>query len=153
MKGFRSRHERAQSLIEYALLLGLVAIAVIVILFALGLGLQRVYGLITGALGENGHGSPDSVHHTITIDTAECFAVAAQHQTGIWVLGQTDEPLNMVSGTDEVGTSVVASYNGGYAFQPMVDPNKADIGECPASVVIQAADGTAAVAPLVRVSE
>jgi Flp pilus assembly pilin Flp len=151
---------RGQSLVEYALILGLVALAVIVIAFALGLELQRVYGLIVGALGENGHGSPSSVQHSITIDLAQCIAVASQHQTGIWVLGQTDEPLNIVSGTDEVGTSTVGPPPGSnippgdnYAFHPMVDTNKADITECPVSVVIQANDGTIAAAPLQRVTD
>ena len=149
----RKAFSRGQSLVEYALLLGLVAIAVIVILVALGLGLQRVYGLVAGALG--GH-QDEHAKHTITIDSALCIAVAAapgqQARTGLWVVGQTDEPLNTVTGTNEVGTSVVAPYNGGYVFQPIVDANKADVGECPASVVIQATDGTIAAAPLVRVS-
>ncbi|MHB8625425.1 MAG: Flp family type IVb pilin [Aggregatilineales bacterium] len=145
---------RAQSLVEYALILGLVALAVIVIAFALGLGLQRVYGLIVGALGENGHGSSSSVQHSITIDTALCIAVASQHQTGLWVLGQTDEPdLSTIHGSTEFGISVIGPYQGGYAYHPFIDTNKADVSECPASVVIQAQDGTIAVAPLQKMNE
>ncbi len=52
------------------------ALAAIAIAFALGLSLQRVYGLIVGALGENGHGSLSPVHYTITIDMAQCIAAA-----------------------------------------------------------------------------
>ncbi|MHB8630258.1 MAG: hypothetical protein ACYDBJ_29305 [Aggregatilineales bacterium] len=69
------------------------------------------------------------------------------------MLGQTDEPLNILSGTDEIGTSVVEPYHGGYAFNPIVDPNKANTDECPASVVIQATDGTIAAAPLQKVND
>ncbi len=150
----RQQKFRAQSLVEYALILGLVALAAIVILVALGLGLQRVYGLIVGALGENGHGHLSSVHHTITIDTAQCIAVASQHQTGLWVLGFTDEPdFSTVHGSTEFGINTIGPYQSGYVFRPWIDTNKADINECPASVVIQATDGTIAAAPLVKVND
>ncbi|MHB8630232.1 MAG: hypothetical protein ACYDBJ_05170 [Aggregatilineales bacterium] len=68
--------------------------------------------------------------------------------------------MNILSGTDEIGTSTVTVPPGSnipagdnYAFHSIIDPNSANTDECPASVVIQATDGTVAAAPLVRVND
>ena len=141
---------RAQALVEYALILVAVAVLVMVVALGTGVAVQRLYGLITGAIG--GH-YDDHRAHTITIDSAQCISVAAVHQTGIWVTGTTDETLTNVTGSTETISGPVNAYNGGYVFQPLIDASKANTAECPASVVIQAADGTIAVAPLTILNE
>ncbi len=147
------RRFSGQSLIEYAFAITLVSIVVIAAAFALGLITQRVYGIIKGALGGTGDGSLTT--HSITIDPggAQCIAVASAHHTGLWVTGSTDENLANVTGLTETGPSTVNANGSGFVFNPMVDSNNANVNECPASVVIQAKDGTIAVAPLTRVSE
>jgi pilus assembly protein Flp/PilA len=46
----RLKHKKAQTLVEYALLLGLIALAVVAILTLLGSQLQTVFGKITATL-------------------------------------------------------------------------------------------------------
>ena len=57
------RTQSGQSLVEYALLLALVATVAIVVLFGIGLSVQRVYGLIAGVLGAKHDSTGGRAHH------------------------------------------------------------------------------------------
>jgi len=59
-----------QALVEYALILTLVAVVVIVAAFAIGLATQRLYGVVTAALG--GSHNDTTANGTIVIDQALC---------------------------------------------------------------------------------
>ena len=148
MKAYRT--QCGQSAAEYALIIGLTAFVVIVVAFLVGLGVQRVYGLVAGALGAHydTHGN-----HMIEITSAQCISVAGINQTGLLVTGNTNEAIADLTGSTELGLSPVNANAGGFLYHPMIDSNHADASKCPVSVVIQGKDGAIAVAPLVIVSQ
>jgi len=150
MNSGKSSRRQGQSAAEYALIIALVAVVVIVVAFLVGLGAQRIYGLVAGALGTHydTHGN-----HTIEITSAQCISVAGIKQTGLWVVGNTDEAIADLTGSTELGLSPVSANGGGFLYHPMIDANNADPTKCPVSVVIQGKDGAIAVAPLVKVSQ
>jgi Flp pilus assembly pilin Flp len=147
--------ERGQSLVEYALILALVALVVIVGASLLGQAVQRVYGVITGALGAkyNTIGA-----RSIVIESAQCFAVQSTHQTGLYVLGTIagENVADLTGSTDQaVGTGlgglsspVEANGDFGFKFHPLLSPSTADLSLCPRVVVIQSKDGAMAVSPI-----
>jgi len=118
-------------------------------LFA-GFGISRIYGLVAGALGAHydTHGK-----HTIEITSAQCISVAKIGQTGLQVIGNTDESIADLTGSTELGLSPVSANAGGFIYHPMIDSHHADSSKCPVSVVIQGKDGAIAVAPLVIISQ
>ncbi len=133
IKSPKRRTQRGQGLAEYALIIVLVAILVIGVASALGFGIQRVYGLVAGALGAH---YDTHKQHTIVINSAQCISLASVNQTGLWVIGSTDENLGDVTGSSEFGGSPVSANGAGFNYHPMIDANHADVTECPASVVI-----------------
>jgi len=149
-KVYIRRRQRGQSAAEYVLLLGLVAIVVIVILFGVGLGAQRIYGLIGGVFGIH-YGTQGK--HIVEITSAQCISVASIRQTGLWVVGNTDEDIADLTGSTELGLSEVSANGSGFLYHPMIDSTSADTTKCPESVVIQAKDGSISIAPLVKVSQ
>jgi pilus assembly protein Flp/PilA len=160
MKPRRHRtQESGQGLVEYALILVLVAVVVVVAALLLGQAVQRVYGIIGGTLGVkyNTVGV-----HAIEITTAECIALTSQNLTGLWVIGTTNEDVaNLTGSTDQaVGTGmgglaspVEANGPNGFKFHPLLLDNAADLSVCPKSVVIQAKDGAIAISPVTAVVE
>jgi len=155
MRTFCTRRQQpnsGQSLAEYALIIASVAIIVIVVAFAIGLGAERIFGILGGAFGahHDAHGE-----HFITIDTAQCLASKSQNLTGLWVTGSTDEDLSKLSGSTNLSTTgldgvpFIISDNGagGYKFNPLL-AYSVNLDVCPQSVAIQGADGTEAFAPV-----
>lgn len=142
--------QKGQSIAEYVLLLALVAIVAVAILFGVGLATQRIYGLIEGAFGVH-FDTHDK--HIVEITSAQCISVASIHQTGLWVVGNTDEDIADLTGSTEFGLSEVSANGSGFLYHPMIDANAADVTKCPESVVIQAKDGAIAIVPLVKVSQ
>ncbi len=143
-----NRTLRAQSLAEYALALGLVAIVVIVIAFGIGLADQRIFGLVAGALGAK-HDTQGG--HYITIDSAPCISVAATQQTGLYVTGTYGGmDISDLTGSSQFGLMGVEVNGtpGNFVYHPMISSTAADLGLCPKSVVIQGKDGSLAEAPL-----
>src|SRR4051812_34886298 len=67
--------QEGQGLVEYALVLVLVAVVCIAIMFATGLSVQRVYGLIAGALGAK-HNTENYKGEGIVIDLAQCYVIS-----------------------------------------------------------------------------
>jgi len=142
---------RGQSLVEYALLIALVTIVIIVVIGFVGLGLQRVYGLIAGVLGAQ-HDTLGGTHQVI-ITRAECSIVqtnmSGAGQTGIWVEGTASDPLGNLSGsTDAGGIGSVSAYGGGFVFNPLISGTTANPLSCPKAIVIQSTSGGIAIAPL-----
>jgi Flp pilus assembly pilin Flp len=151
-----------QGLVEYALILVLVALIAIPIVYLIGLGVSRVYGVVGGALGfvHNDHRQ----HYIDISQPALCIASTSQNLTGLWVTGDTDETLSNLTGSTNlaVGTglngapfaiqsnSVPSGAPGGavgFKFNPLL-ANGVSLAVCPVSVVIQAQDGTEAFAPV-----
>lgn len=146
-----------QGLVEYALILVLVAIVVVGAASLMGLAAQRVYGVIAASLGAKHDTNAD---HTLTITTALCIAKQAQNLTGLWVVGDTSEDVSNLTGSTEsaVGTGMGGAVSpveamgtsGGltsYKFHPLL-ANVADLSVCPKAVVIQSSSGAIAVAPV-----
>jgi len=142
--------QQGQAAVEYAITIVLVSMVVITIMLLAGFGISRIYGLVAGALGAHydTHGK-----HTIEITSAECISSTRVNQTGLWVIGNTDEAIADLTGSTELGLSPVSADAGGFLYHPMIDADHADVSKCPVSVVIQGKDGAIAVAPLVIVSQ
>jgi len=150
------QYQTGQALVEYALILALVAVVVILAAFLLGLATQRVTGVVGGALGVK-HDTTGT--HQIVIESAECMAQPSTHLTGLVVYGTTDEDVTTLTGSTEqaVGTGLygdprpVTSNEGvarTFLFNPLLSEAKADLTLCPKSIVIQAKDGSIAVSPV-----
>jgi len=144
---------RGQTLVEYALLIALVAVVVIIVVGTVGVGAQRIYGVVAGALGAKRDATGGD--QTIVIDTALCVVVRnlsnpAASQTGVWVTGTTNIPVGQLSGSSELGIgSVSGNGPGGFRYNPLLLNGGADASACPREAVIQSVGGTLAVAPLV----
>ena len=154
MKRNITRPIQAQALVEYALILTLVAVAVIVAAFAIGLATQRIYGVVTAALG--GSHNASGAAGTIVIDQALC--VVTPTATGLYIIGTTNIPLGELTGSTEsaVGTGINGlAYAlddnggtvGGFRWAPLIGTS-ADTRLCPKAVVIQSSQGAIAVAPI-----
>ncbi|MBE2196675.1 MAG: hypothetical protein IAE83_21070 [Anaerolinea sp.] len=146
---------KAQGMVEYALLLALVALAAVIILSILGRAIQGGIGVVTGSLG----GSHDANEEkgAIEILTAQCFAVQSQHLTGLWITGITTHSvaeltagtnLGMGTGMDGLPSPVTAGdAPGTFRFNPLISNTRADVGLCPKGAVVQG-QGLIAVAPV-----
>src|SRR5258708_22800830 len=95
----RQAGQAGQGLVEYALVLVLVAVVCIAIIFATGLSVQRVYGLVAGALGTR-HNTEDFNGERIVIDQAVCYLVPPGYEgpgtpgmTNVTIHGLTHLPL------------------------------------------------------------
>lgn len=153
---YRAQHQaehwaqRGQGLVEYVLILSMVAIVVIGAAFLIGLAVQRVYGIIGGALGAK-HDEVAGV--VITIDEASCYVVSAAvapptGRTGLYVTGTTNVNLADLTGsTDRAVGGPLNSNAGGFKYQPLF-ASLPDEGLCPKSVVIQSKNGQLAFAPV-----
>ena len=153
------RPAKGQSLVEYAIILALVAIVAIVALYFLGLGVERLIGVIDGALGTHFDDKPSSQHY-IDISTAECDASVSQNKTGLWVVGDAAGFTDLSQLTGSTNLAVGTGLNGAqfplqgslqnFQYNPLLSPNSTDLSVCPSAVVIQAVDGTESVSPVIR---
>jgi Flp pilus assembly pilin Flp len=146
------RAHKAQGLVEYALILVLVAVVVTAIAFMLGLAIHRVYGLVNGSLG----GKVDANGTVqIRIDEARCIAKSSTNQTGMWVTGfaspgtpltdfevHTTKSANTAFDADSDG--VVEQYSlvsngaaGSFKWNPMIKNTVATTGVCPSAIMIR----------------
>ena len=147
------RIERGQGMVEYALILALVAVVAIAGLSLVGLGVQRNLAVIAGVMGAD-HDTSDRA--ILEITTAQCIAVGSSGLTGLWVVGVTDQDIAWLSASNEYGINVgvdglaaAVSASGPNTFQynPLL-AYSADISACPKTIVIQSASGAIAVAPV-----
>src|SRR5579859_3343629 len=157
----RKKHDRvsAQALVEYAIIIVLVAIVVVAAAAAVGLGLQRNYRLNNGSLGGSGSSSVTTQTIDIPPGAAQCIAVHPQPtanpplpgKVGLWVNGTTSEPANVpLTGLSTLGQTIVDRDGANFTYHPLIDGNHDDLSECPSSIVIQAPDGTIAVAQITK---
>jgi pilus assembly protein Flp/PilA len=159
--------QRGQGLVEYALILALVAVVVIVVGAVLGNAVQRVYAVIAGTLGTK----YDTVgEHSIVIETAACYTMhnwckapddtdGTQPKvdcTGLVVNGTTKENVAKLTASTEqsVGTTVGGvplaveeNGDGGFKFYPILSYTY-DAGVCPRAVVVQSTSGAIAISPV-----
>ena len=148
----RKRFEQGQSLAEYALAITLVAVVVIAIAFAVGLGAERIFGIVGGAFGLH---HDDNRQNFIDITEADCDASLSQGLTGLYVIGTTSEQGSDLTGSTNlaVGTGIdgapfyISGGPGAFSFNPLL-AYKSTLDVCPQLVVIQAKDGTEAFAPV-----
>lgn len=148
-------HLKGQGVVEYALLLALVALAAVIVLGILGRAIQGGIGVVAGSLG----GTQDAHEETGTIEilNAQCFAVQSQHLTGLWITGITTlsvaeltagTNLGMGTGMDGLPSPVTAGdAPGTFRFNPLISNTRADVGLCPKGAVVQG-QGLIAVAPV-----
>jgi Flp pilus assembly pilin Flp len=150
----KRRRHHGQGLVEYALVLVLVALVVIAIVFTVGLGVQRVYGVVAGALG---------VSHTkaeLMLDSPGARCYLYDGTTNIYLTGSTNIPFSELTfstnttynsgsggGVTPIRASVPGTTTGtfwvGYQLAPVQDR-----GLCPTSVVIQSSNGAIAISPV-----
>ena len=152
MKKERRAGSRGQGLAEYALLLVLVALVAAVSTFAVGLAVQRVYGVLVAAFGVK-HNAVGQIE----ITQALCDASQSQNTTGLWVIGTTSEDVTNLTGSTEmaVGTGLGGAPSpvtdngaaGTFKFNPQLGSGL-NLSLCPKAVVIQARDGAIAVSPV-----
>jgi len=167
MNGKRIRKlQQGQGLVEYGLILVLVALVVIVAAFLVGQATQRIYGIVLGSTG----GKADSGGN-LQIVGAWCVANFTQDppETGLIVIGITSETNvdtsttpptypTLYASTDTQATEVGDSglrhvdvfdpasvdsslYPSGitptFQFTPVLSDTTADTSLCPTSVTIQ----------------
>ncbi len=159
----RQQKEYGQGLVEYVVIIALVGLGVVVAGAWLGPAVNRLFGIVTGALGTS-YNSVDP-GHTIVIEQAECIAVHYTNGnpdvTGLWVTGSTDEPVDQLVGSTNlaVGTGmngglrpVESNGPGTFKWDATLSDQGADLSICPKSVVIQATDGAMALSPISQVT-
>jgi Flp pilus assembly pilin Flp len=145
------RSYKAQGLVEYALIIVLVAVVVTAIAFMLGLAVHRVYGLVAGSLGGN-QSSGGAVQ--IRIEQARCIAQTSTNRTGMWVTGfvtpgtpltsfevHTTMTADTAFDSDSDGTieTMALSDNGGgggFKWNPVVKTNSLT-AQCPSAIMIR----------------
>lgn len=147
----KKRLRRGQGLVEYAIIIALVALVVIVIITLVGFATKRGFGVIAGALGAT-HNETTGTGTHIEITDAHCWTYVGLNQTGVYVRGLSNLDPSLLTGSTDTGWFSVANVGDSgprsFKYQPLIGTGT-DFGKCPRSVVIQAPDGTTAVAPLV----
>ncbi len=144
------RRQRGQALVEYSLLLGLLALVVIGSVLLVELGVQRVYSVVAGTLGVK-HDTNDT--QIITIQEASCYVVSPAKsppagQTGLWVIGDTNVALADLTGSTNQQVGGPLNPNGaGFKYQPLL-ASAPDTASCSKSVVIQSKKGAIVFAPV-----
>jgi Flp pilus assembly pilin Flp len=148
--------KQGQSLVEYALILVLVAVTVIVVARLVGLATERVFGVTVAALGTTAEVAGNDGF--IEITSATCYAVRSTGEVGLWVLGNSNIPPDQLTGSTEVTVNQVpVTANGsGFKYNPNIvsfpaEKTKALTSLCPNAVVIQSSGGAMAVAPVQKV--
>jgi Flp pilus assembly pilin Flp len=142
---------KAQGLVEYALILALVALVAIGILFLVGGGVQKVYAMITAGLGaaiNKTDTAPTGSGDYIYISHAECWVVTGSHtQTGLWVTGWTSssiDPSSVAFYTDNGLQSTInvnpAVGSENFAANPDLGASLGGVADeslCPHTIVVQ----------------
>src|SRR5689334_10219837 len=107
---------RGAGLIEYALILMLVAVSAIFVLSLVGLGVQRLFGLTTAVLGTKANATGAEVIH---INGANCYVIAkgssyaggiyaATGYTGYFLKVDSNVPLDQMN---SAGTELTVMMN------------------------------------------
>lgn len=157
-------------MVEYALVLVLVAVGTIVILGLAGVGAQRLYGIVGGVLGAKKSESSGSIHgQVINITSANCYVIAvgssydgglyaATGFTGYFLRVDTNVPLDQLNTAGTEQTLMMSVYA---AQTTMVTPpgisnitfrmdsaHYPDASLCPRAAVVQSLQGSIAISPV-----
>jgi Flp pilus assembly pilin Flp len=161
-----TRTQSGQGLVEYALILAIVAIGAILILKLLGLAVERIFGITTASLGGKAQSAGAEI---INITGADCYVIsvgssyaggafAATGYTGYFLKVDTNVPFDQLytAGTEQdpmMGifspqTEIVAPPAISHiTFSKDIAPF-ADGGLCPRTSVVQSLRGAIAVGPV-----
>ncbi|MBX3085282.1 MAG: hypothetical protein KF716_26855 [Anaerolineae bacterium] len=170
-KRILKRSYKAQGLVEYALIIVLVAVVVTAIAFMLGLAVHRVYGLVAGSLGGT-HDATGAVQ--IRIEQARCIAQTSTNRTGMWVTGfvspgipLTDFEIHTTMSADTAFdadsdgiietmslTDNGAPGSGGFKWNPVIKNNSLT-AQCPSAIMIRLSNNPSvfAIAPVTSETE
>lgn len=145
------KSQRGQALVEYTLILALVALVVIIAAFGIGLATQRIFGVVLGATGGKVNSGA-----ALTIVSATCTLDTLSNNTGLTIQGPTTEvdpnALSASYGSAGLGQGI---YSGTFSIisqafnYNVVLTNKADASFCPTSVTVQDAHGAISVSQVV----
>lgn len=170
MTAHKIRRQNGQGLVEYSLTLALVAIVVVVALFAVGLVLTRIFGVTAAGLGS---AQDSTVGDQIAITSCQCYVVPSLNVTAVRIEGTTNLSIDG-SWMDSEGTihdryplrarvdnldgrdfqgreaAVIANDSGpGWMWSYYVSQTEANAGLCPKGAAIQSNSGATAFAPIV----
>lgn len=99
--------QRGQGLVEYALILVLVALVVIVAAFLVGQATQRIFGIVLGATGGSTGTSGD-----LYIAEAYCYMSSSETVTSMYVLGYSSGGLGGLYASDDLQATNVLDQGG-----------------------------------------
>ena len=144
------KRNSGQALVEYVLILALVAVVVIAILGLVGFAIQRNFGIIAAVFG-----AKKEETGVITFSYyPRCGHITGQG-TGLYAVIITNIPsTDLTVSTDTGFITVLTPTAGGYAIQPLFTPPGQDIDDtslCPHGLVVQASQaygGTSALYPV-----
>src|SRR5579859_2148349 len=164
MNARRRRGARGQGLVEYALIIMLAAVVTIAAAFAVGLAVQRVFGIVTGALG-----ATKSTTAALVPYDAKCFVDHTNNVTGLTFWGYNPGNIDLATLTGSTNFAVGTGQNpdgttgpvsvvlhtttsggtqpGTFSYSPWLSHTVADASLCPVSAAVQTQDGKIAVAP------
>ncbi len=153
-------------MVEYALVLVLVALGSIVILGLAGVGVQRLYGVVSGVMGARRQAGDGAISgQVINITGASCYVYAPSGvfpsgYIGYFLKVETNIPLDQLNtaGTEQTlmlsvnnnpdQTTIVAPPGTSHiTFEGSV-PNSADSSLCPRVAIVQSIQGSIAVRPV-----
>lgn len=149
----KRRAARGQGLVEYALTLALVGLVSMAALFAFGLAVQRILGVLAGSMG----GTASAGTTLIEITRAECQVDIYRDLLGYFIEGNTDvDPsaltlrTNFGDGVNRAGQALILEPNGPGKFKlTRVETGvPVDASSCPTGIAIQSPDGSIAVSPM-----
>jgi Flp pilus assembly pilin Flp len=171
MKTKRGRKlQTGAGLVEYALILVLVAVGAITILSLAGVGVQRLYGVVGGAMGLKKDANDGAIQgQVINITGANCLiiAVGSAYDGGIYAAtGSTTFVLKVDTNVDLTQLNTAGTENtlmmdeDTVASNPVPPPALSnlvfkldsvpypDASACPSTAIVQSVQGSIAVSPV-----
>lgn len=149
-----------QGLVEYALILALAALVVIGVGALMGMAVQRIYGIVIGALGTNAPAAGGSIEITEAI----CHVVEYQDRMGLVITGTNSSDLSgsLVGSTNysyknaraEINNSVTTVSQTSlttFEWRPKIIEAGVSSSLCPVSIVIQSGTRVAAAPVTIKV--
>jgi len=107
------RGVRGQGLVEYALILVLVAVVAIPVLYLGGLAIQRIFGLVNGGVGATV--SAPASGGEVVIESATCLADISNNEVGLRVYFRSTVPSEWTTvGSPPKDISITASAESFY---------------------------------------
>jgi Flp pilus assembly pilin Flp len=158
-KGQLRRLQRGQGLVEYGVVIILIALGVILAAAAIGTVGKRLYGIIAGATG-----AKKNATSVIEIQDATCYVELNHPETGVVIHGltnadptkfkvtfsnHTDGQYTLTDGLHQLSAHP-DTLPGTFIINPFMSDTVSGRQFCPVSVVIEAPDGSIAISPVVE---